>query len=188
MGNIVRNFVAFLFVVLLIACGATNQKTSKLEDTQALDDLANAKELKLDVNWVRPLMTTSVSSALSSGLILPGNPISQINVMGNGYFIQIEGDSVSGNLPYYGERQMGGGFNANAGIKFKGVTENLEITKNEAKQFYNIGFTITEEVETFSVRMRLFPDLSATTVINSSYRTSIRYEGDVAAIDKEELQ
>ena len=100
----------------------------------------------------------------------------------------MEGDKVTADLPYYGERQMGGGYNSNAGIKFEGVPEDLEISKDEDKQRHQIDFTISEEGETYGVRVTLFPSLNGTIHVSSSQRLSIRFEGKLSALEEAEIR
>ena len=78
---------------------------------------------------------------------------------------------------------MGGGYNSNAGIKFKGVPQNYSLTKNETNQQYQINFQISGEgAENFTISLVLFPNWKSSLQINSSQRTPIRYSGEVQAL------
>ena len=188
MENSVRNSVFGFLLLLLVGCGATNKTVAPSFKSKALDGMVTEKEFKIDVEWARPLLTNSLSQVMIAGLQPPGNTVGQINVMGNGSFLKMEGEKVSANLPYFGERQMGGGFNSNAGIKFDGIPSGLEIDKDEAKQRYDIKFTISEDIETYLVKLYLASNGAATIVVNSSQRTTIRFQGRVSALEDTDIQ
>jgi hypothetical protein len=89
----------------------------------------------------------------------------------------VASDTVSAELSYYGERQMGGGYNSKGGIEFKGVPKNYEVSKNAKKNYYTLRFSISEKSENYQIWLNLFPDLSGTLSINSSQRHPITYYG-----------
>ncbi|MBM1107199.1 DUF4251 domain-containing protein [Aurantibacter crassamenti] len=173
--------VSFVFA-LLMSCGTSNRIVNPSENSRTLDEMVTARQFKIEVERVRPLTTTSLNAVLNSGMLPPGNTGSQINVMGDGSYFKMEGDSVSADLPYFGERQMNGGYNSDSGIKFKGTFEDLIIEKDDAKQRYDIRFQISENSEHFQILLTLFPNLKGTIAITSSQRFAIQYDGQIVAI------
>lgn len=183
----IQKIVGVLVMLLLIlGCGTTNKKIASSINSEALDEMVLSKHFRIDIEWARPRATTSMNSVLSSGLRPPGSMVNRINLLGNGNFLEMEGDEVSADLPYFGERQMGGGFNSNTGIKFEGLPKDLEITKDEEKQRTMINFAITENMESYNVSITLTPKLSGSILITSSQRNSIWYEGKVSLLDTSE--
>ncbi len=165
-----------VFTLLLLGCGATNKVK---EPNAALDDMMNQRAFRISVVSAEPMVTQALSQVANSGLIPPGNSMSRIDVTGSGYFIKVHGDSVSAQLPYFGERQMGGGYGSDTGINFDGLTKNLEITKDETKQSYLIRFSIDSSAEVYFVSTTIGNNATSTTAITSSQRNRIRYSGKV---------
>ena len=95
--------------VLFFSCG-TGSKTAiaKSQETK-LDSLIAAKNFIIRCDWALPMMTNSMNSLFNSGLFPPGSATNQINLIGNANYLKVVGDSVAAELPYFGERQMGGG-------------------------------------------------------------------------------
>lgn len=168
--------------ILLLGC-ASSQKT--YETNAALDKMMSQKRFEIKAKFAQPMVTQAMSQVALSGLIPPGSTINQINLNGSSNFLRIQGDSVSANLAYYGERQMGGGYNNNTGIVFKGVPENIEIVKNEVKQNYTIKFSINGKTENFMVNATAGTNLTGTINITSSHRSRIGYTGDVKAAEED---
>ena len=164
------------FTALIFGCGASKKVK---EPNLALDQMMNERSFVVSVVSAEPQLTQAMSQVGNSGLLGPGNSMTRIDVTGAGYFIKVQGDSVAAQLPYYGERQMGGGYDSDAGIIFNGVTENLEITKDEIKQAYTIKFSINSKSEVYIVATTVGNNASSTTAITSSQRNRIRYSGKV---------
>lgn len=145
----------------------------------------STEHFEIRSDWALPLATNSLNSIANAGLLPPGSSAGQISLIGNANYVKVVGDSLSVYLPYFGERQMGGGYDSDgAGIEFEGVPEKMEITKNEEKQRYDIRFEFEDDAENFTVSLSLFPNLTSTISVNSSQRFPIRYSGAVKAISK----
>lgn len=177
-----KTLVIIGLTLLLLGCVAS-QKT--YETNTALDEMMSQKHFEITAKFAQPMVTRALSQVALSGLIAPGSNINQIDLNGSGYFLRIQGDSVSANLAYYGERQMGGGYNNNAGIVFKGVSENIEIVKDEVKQNYTIKFSINDKTENFMVNVTAGTNMNGTINITSSHRSRIGYTGYVKALEED---
>lgn len=176
-----------LMTMVFFACGSHSTKTISKVQSQKLDDLIAKKSFEIVNDWASPMGTASMNSVINSGLLGPGNNAGQINLIGNSNYLRIEGDSVSAYLPYFGERQMGGGYDSDGGnIQFEGVPEDYKITQDEQTKRYEISFSINRKIENFTVRATLMPNLSSTINITSSQRFPIRYRGKVSEISKKE--
>ncbi|MFS4456950.1 DUF4251 domain-containing protein [Maribacter sp. 2304DJ31-5] len=165
-----------ILFILSISCGT---KRTVIGNNKILDALIESNSFEITVTKVQPLVTNALNQIASSGLIPLGSTINQINLNGASNFIRIVGDSISANLPYYGERQMGGGYNQNAGIQFNGRPKNLEILKDRVKQDYTITFRIRNTSESYNVNAIIHSNLSSSITITSSHRSVIRYTGYV---------
>ena len=180
--------VLLLFTAIAVmSCGSHSKKTVSQAQSQQLDDLMANKSFEIVSDWASPLATSSLNSVANAGLLGPGSNAGHINLIGNSNYLRIEGDSVSAYLPYFGERQMGGGYDSdNGNIQFEGIPEDYEISQDEQTKRYEISFKIRRKAENFTVRAILMPNLSSTVNVNSSQRFPIRYQGKVSKISKEE--
>ncbi len=178
--------LVFTFISLL-SCGSHSKTANATVKSQKLDDLIAKNKLEIVSDWALPMATSSLNSIANAGLLGPGNSPGRINLIGNSNYIRIEGDSVSAYLPYFGERQMGGGYDSdNGNIQFEGVPENYKVIHDEQTNRYEIQFNIKRKAESFTVRATLMPNLSSTVNVNSSQRFPIRYQGKVSEILKKE--
>ncbi len=154
---------------------------------QQLNELVANKSFVIESDQALPMATNSLNSISNAGLLPPGSSASQINLIGNPNYLKVMGDSVAVYLPYFGERQMGGGYdNDGPGIKFEGVPQDMKINKDDEKHRYDIQFKMRDDSETFNVNIVLFPNLSSMINVNSSQRFPIRYSGHVSALDNAE--
>lgn len=178
--------IRLFFLVLtgvLSSCGSSSKTVAPTAQSKMLDELVSQKSFQIESDWAQPLVTNSLISISNAGLFPPGSSANLISLIGNPNYLKVQGDSIDVYLPYYGERQMGGGYNNNDGaIQFKGIPEDYEITRNEKTQGQEIRFKMTNKSETFRVAVTLFPNLKSTIFVNSSQRFSIRYQGEVEAI------
>ncbi len=106
--------------------------------------------------------------------------------MGNGNYLKIFGDSVSANLPYYGERQFGGGYGSTTGIEFNGFPENYIQEFNVNKQKYTISFQVSDTSDRYTIYIDIYPNKSSVVSVNMANRNAIQYNGNVNAIKEDE--
>lgn len=175
-----------LLLLIIWACGSSSKTMEPTEKSRKLDEMVDQKSFEIISEWAMPMMTNSINSIGNAGLFPPGSAGSRITLIGNPNYLRVFGDSVSAYLPYYGERQMGGGYNdRTTAIKFNGIPRDLEITKDGKDQTYAVHFEINDETENYNVNLKLFPNLKGSISVNSSQRFQIRYSGDIAAISEE---
>ncbi len=180
----------YLFITtffLLLGCGGSSRVVAPSDESRALDSLMVQNNFIIEADWASPQLTASMASIANSGLLGIGNNANNINLIGNPNFLKVQGDTISAYLPYFGERQMGGGYGTSSAIEFKGIPDNLKIEKDNKKQLYRIRFNIQgDKTETYNVVIDLYPNKTSFINVNSSQRFPIRYQGNVAAIKKEE--
>jgi len=175
-------------LLILLNCGTSGKTTISKSQETTLDRLIAAKNFVITCDRALPLMTISMNSLFNSGLFPPGSAANSVNLVGNSNYLKVMGDSVAAELPYFGERQMGGGYNQNgSGVEFSGMPREWQLTKNEKAGRYELRFKINQESESFNVNVVVFPNLNSSINITSSQRFSIRYEGTAKAIEEDEL-
>ncbi|MBZ9650489.1 DUF4251 domain-containing protein [Psychroflexus montanilacus] len=177
----IQLFFTLLGVVAMFSCEIQREVSS--EDKARLDKIIEDRYFEIEADVARPLVTNALNQLANAGLYRPGDNAAQINLQGNSNYFRFEGDSVSADLPYYGERQMGGGYNSNSGIEFEGVPKNLKIEKEADKNEYSIKFDIKEDSENYQVTLTIYSNLKALINVNSSQRFPIRYDGTIKALE-----
>ncbi|WP_350285862.1 DUF4251 domain-containing protein [uncultured Croceitalea sp.] len=179
--------ITIIISIVLTACSAT--KTAKYSETELSNfkTLVESQRFNFNPRWANPMGTQSLNAIANAGLLAPGSTVNRIDLIGTAGFFTVKGDSVMADLPYYGERQMGGAYNPNdIGINFEGVPRKFKLTFNEKKQAYEIKFDINNGTEVFNVNGVLFPNKKAMLFINTSQRLTIQYQGDFEELDDKE--
>ncbi len=182
MKTIVASFLVFS---IFISCSSTNKSIS---DTHPIHSIISSRSFEFTADWANPMVTQSMNAVANSGLIPPGSTISRINLAGNHNYLKVFGDSVSANLPYYGERQFGGGYGSATGIEFNGIPEDYEQTLDTNNGKYTINFNISDKLDRYYVVMAIFPSKSTTVAVSLNNRNSIRYDGVIEALENNTKQ
>ncbi|TLP81435.1 DUF4251 domain-containing protein [Maribacter sp. ACAM166] len=179
----------FMYLVLFgFVLSCTSIKMSTASEVEVLTTLITTKSFEFTADWANPVVTQSLTAVANMGLIPPGSTISRINLAGNPNYLKVFGDSVSANLPYFGERQFGGGYGSSTGIEFNAIAEDYVQRFVADKGIYNISFKVKNKTEQYNVMMRVYPNKSTSISVNTSNRLSIRYDGEVKALKKRPKQ
>jgi hypothetical protein len=176
---------ALLLLATVVGCGSASKVMQSPEAVAEFTGFVNQKAFEFKANTAYPMGTQAFNAIANSGILPPGSTSGAIQLIGIPNFIKVYGDSVSGYLPFYGERQFGGGLTSNTGIEFKGIPNKYDQTYNETKERYDIAFEISDKMERYQVNISLFPNRSANVSVNSNQKNSIRYIGTVVAIEEE---
>lgn len=175
-----------VLVVIMLGCKTSSKTTVSETQIKALDELLAQKSFEIRSDWALPLATNSMNSIANAGLLPPGNTAGRISLIGNSNYLRMKGDRIEADLPYFGERQMGGGYNPDGdGIKFEGTPEEYKVTQGTKAQNREITFKMRNKAEAFMVSIVVSPNLSSTIRVSSSQRFPIRYTGLIEAISEE---
>lgn len=177
-----------LTVVLILSnCGSSQSILKASQYKVTVDSLIENREFKVVNQWALPTMSSSMMELSSSGIMGPGNTAQRIDLSGNTSFLEIKGDSVRAILPYFGVRQMGGGYNSDGeGIRFEQVVENISFDYDDAKDRYMIKFRANNGSESFELILYVFSNKKSSLLVNSSQRDVIRYEGIIRELPKKD--
>ena len=180
-----RSIILLSFVSFLIACGSANVNSAADEAT--LQAMMETKSFEIISQSASPQNTTAFNAVANSGLLMPGSSAGLISLIGNTNYLKVHGDTISGFLPFYGERRLGGSYGTqDVGIKFEGIPSDYEV-KIGKKNVREIRFTIHDKEqrsEEYQIRINIYPNLSANINVNSSHRTSISYRGHASTSEK----
>ncbi|WP_417887996.1 DUF4251 domain-containing protein [Zunongwangia sp.] len=160
-------FPALFISLSLISCGS--QRT--IADISSFDDLkafAANSEFEIQNQWANPMRSGAIS------------------LVTNTNYIRMNKDSVSIYLPYFGVRQMGGGYGSTGGIEYDGIAKDLEILEKPNKEKIEIHFSVKNNTENLLFLITLYKNGSAQTFVTSSERDNISYSGKVYKLRIEE--
>ncbi|MGI9547184.1 MAG: DUF4251 domain-containing protein, partial [Flavobacteriaceae bacterium] len=117
-----------LAIISLLSCGVYGQKTQKEGSETSLETLVEAREFRIESDWARAQPNSGMNAVANSNLQNPGSSGNRFNLIGNQNFLEVKGDSVMAFLPYFGEKQFGGGhYSGQNAIEFKGVPEKISV-------------------------------------------------------------
>ncbi|ETN95856.1 hypothetical protein P278_15780 [Zhouia amylolytica AD3] len=177
--------VGLITLVLVYSCGSTQSAVSE-SDMAALSDLVEGRKFRIESDWADPTVTRAM---MQVGAILgPQNSVARINLIGNDNYLEVRGDSVKSDLPYFGERQMGGGYNTNdIGIKIDEVARDMELHYLDSKKKYKMSFKAgnVDTNESYNVVIEIFSNKKTSIIVTSTERNSIRYEGTIMPLLEE---
>ncbi|MBQ0736185.1 DUF4251 domain-containing protein [Aquimarina celericrescens] len=171
---------------ICIGCSSTKDITATPAQIEALNEMIRIKEFQIESRWAYPLVTNSLSSVANSGLLPPGSSVNNIDLVGDSNYFKMIGDSISMYLPYFGERRVSGNYNStDTAIKYNNKPDQIEVKRNDRNQTYEMRFKAKSKNDTYDVFVKLFPNLTAMIFINSIYRTTISYKGEVSKLSLE---
>jgi len=173
-------FLASLFGMVLVSCSSTKQAT---QTTTALEAMLQEEAFKIEIQSAQPQLTGALVQIGNSGLIPPGSTISRIDLSGQNFHINLADQKVAVLLPYFGESQIGGGYQRDTRINYEGKVEDLSIEKNTKKQRYVVRFNVVKETESFQFIINIFNNQSSTISLQSSHRRPINYSGSVNSVE-----
>ncbi len=164
MRNFIKNIsLLALCGFLLYSCGSAKNRISEEE----IANLVEQRQFNIESTWATPL----------GGL--------RINLIGNPNYVKFNKDSVDLFLPYFGFRQMGGGYGSESGIKYKGRLKELKIDKPKENK-YQIKFQGAHLNESFDFIISVYSNGNTNISVNSSQRNTISYQGELEALDENE--
>lgn len=174
----------FSILMLFIMACASSPKATPAE-LEAFERLISDKSFQINATWAQPMASQGLNSIANAGLLPPGSSAGRIDITGSGGYLRIVGDSVMADLPYFGERQMGGGYNQQkGGIEFNGVPEDFTIEPTKKGDGKTLRFNIDQNQEGYRVIAQIYPSNHTTITIASTHRTTIWYQGTVSKYQK----
>ena len=180
--------IVVCFSFICINCASHKEAISPEQQAQfeKVENWVNKKQFTIVADWANPLNGNQVNFYGNrynlSNLLPPGSGGSRVNLIGNPNALTINKDSVVAYLPYYGEVQVVKNYGGRGGITFEGVPENYTVDKTPADGQINIKFDMKDESERFQVAIKLYSNRQAHITLNSAYRHSISYDGQVMEI------
>ena len=185
-----KNTIAIVIAFMMIACGGTKKYTDA--ENVAYDNLrqlVQSKSFIVRSNTASPMVSNAFMQVANTNILGPGNTANNINIASTSNWLRVVGDTINGNLPFFGEQNFGGSLGSqHQGIEFDSSPENYKVTEHTDKHKIDINFQIEDEYrgnERYNVFITVFPNNSSTIRINSTSRSSIEFRGDVSSWSEE---
>ena len=160
---------------VLVSCGSTREVTEV--QLASLEKAVTTPQFHIQAEWALPLDNdaTQVLNLLQpAGNIVNAN---RVFIDNGSHYIKVFTDSIAIHLPYYGTRQISGGLPGNTNIEVAQKLSQWTEESSKKSHIRNLQFEAKQKGEAYDIRIRLHAKGSATVVVNSSQRQSIRYTG-----------
>jgi hypothetical protein len=177
MKLVIKYMLLFLLMVSLGCASNPKPKYSEAE-LESLNTAVTQKSFEVDARWARPMPDPALTSIANAGLVPQGSTVNRINITGTSSYLRVKNDSVVADLPYYGERQMGGTYNPiKGGVHFKGLAKDFSMEPTKKDSGVAVKFSVNEGPENYQVHIQLYPSGTSNISVVSSHRTPIWYDG-----------
>ncbi|MCB0474560.1 MAG: DUF4251 domain-containing protein [Flavobacteriaceae bacterium] len=178
----------FMWILVLSTLVTACTSTKPLTETEQKELEAWGTETPFEIisNRALPMPTAAFSALANSGMLAPGNSASSIDLTTNSNFFKMKGDTISAQLPYFGERRFGGNYGSNdISIRFNGIPTRRNIALNSGKRRMEMRFRISQEDdnEVYDILVMIFPNKTTRIDVTSSERTPISYNGRIEALE-----
>ncbi|WP_136481046.1 DUF4251 domain-containing protein [Cognatitamlana onchidii] len=167
-----------IMICFIWSCKSTKDQVTESE-TDRLNTIIESKQFRIESDWAYPMVTNAMQQIGNAFLTQQGSTASSISLIGNSNFLEINKDSITSYLPYFGERQMNIGYGGNdTAIELSGTYKNFQQKENKNK-----GYDIYMEAknksqgELFEVNITIYPNLNTYITVRSGSRFPIRYSG-----------
>lgn len=169
---------------LILSCGSSKDLDATSNET--LNEWIHSKQYHIESTYALPFNSTAVSAVLNSTVLGPGINSSQISLIGNPNYLKIDGDSIHADLPYFGERRMGGAYNSReTGVTVDGLLNDYSVETKKGMYIIKFSARDTQGIENYNFILNLSPSLNASISVQSTQRTTIQYRGRVEALEPE---
>lgn len=169
-----KTSIYILLIGSLLGCGSERAMTEA--ERIGLEKAVSTPAFKIEMQWAYPLSNTAAQllNNLQPGIRAAGN---SININDGRNYVQLKNDSVFVDLPYFGTRQISGGYSDNVGVRVAEALKDWELRPEKKANERSIHISTKHKGEYYDLSIHLFSKGKATVVVNSSQRQSIRYEG-----------
>ncbi|OIQ28492.1 MAG: hypothetical protein BM564_08805 [Bacteroidetes bacterium MedPE-SWsnd-G2] len=106
----------------------------------------------------------------------------RVNIFNNTNSLKMDGSHSKADLPFFGV-VTGGGYNLSPGIEFDDDISDYSMSINQKKHRINIKYKVRSKAELYHVNITVFHSGRASVNINSTYRNTMTYDGEIIAIE-----
>ena len=169
-------FLIGILSVLCIGCASKNTVVSEV----ALNSLKNAvynDDIEFVGRIASPLRIRNDINAYNH--LPPGSNQAQINLANISNYVRIFQDSISIDLPFYGEQRIINTYaDADNSYEFNQKINEKEIVFDAKKKTYMLKLWVKGEEESLRINYTLHANNTAQMIVNSTHRNAITYRGE----------
>jgi hypothetical protein len=187
------NLLYLISILSLFWSCKTNQiakAEAKANDLKILDSLYAKKDYHIKINVAYPFASVATTKVANELLRNTGNSANRIDVSGDGNFIKIQNDTVSGYLPFFGESRTSsvsyGGTDLD--IQFEEPLKDLKKQINTEKPKLKLEFTTEQKRnnnEKYDVSIDIYPNKNVRVNIRPVHKTVMQYDGRLDEFSKD---
>jgi archaellum component FlaF (FlaF/FlaG flagellin family) len=185
--------ILFVFIIGVFSACKSNQlakEKAKANNMKILDSLYQLNDYKIEIEVVYPFNTAATIEVANALLRNTGNNANRIDVRGDGNYIQIKNDTLTGYLPFFGERRLnaGGLGGSNSAIQFNEPLTEFNKNIND-KGILELSFPakqLGDDNDKYNVRLNIYPNMSVSADITPVFRTFMKYDGRLVDINEED--
>lgn len=184
----IKNLTVLLLLFLVFACGSSKSEAElayEQKQFQEIKSILEAEEFVFTATVAYPMQSNAVIEASNALFQGTDNTGARINITDGTSTIEVNGEEVEISLAYFGQMQSGYySDDRNTSIKFSGKPETKELLEDKDKKKIIYRLTLKNSTEQFNVKMDVFLNKRCIVQVFGANRTSIRYEGELKAIQK----
>lgn len=167
-----------MLLLIFTGCASGPRTQATPSEVAALDGAISQGRFRIEATWARPMASQGLNSIADAGLLPPGSTLGRIDIGGSGGYLEMVGDSAIADLPYFGERHMGGRYRPEGdGIKFADIPNGYSLGPLKKGDGYTMEFTIGDPQENYRVLAQIHASRYVSFSIASSHRSTIWYQG-----------
>jgi len=167
-----KNIVLALFISFFVGNGYAQEKTKKqLKEEQKTEKQKQIEALINSKEFVFVAKNTSPQGYRT------------IDLTTNPNYMKFYPDLIKSEMPYFGKGYGGGAYGGDGGLNFEGKPEDYTIEKTN--KLYRIKAVVKGERDVYSLILSVYFGGSATLSVNSNYRSTISYNGEISKIEPE---
>lgn len=163
--------------ILMFTYGCSSKREMGNQELKDLDQAVSSRNYRIEMQVMEPRLTVATQQITTILMRGTGNTANRVDINGRGHYFTVRNDSLIVDLPYIGERRMGGGYdNSKGGIiindPLKSYTETT--TKNGERMF---TMNASNGIENYDFTVSIFKNGFSRVNVTSSHRLGITYTG-----------
>ena len=166
--------ISLLVLILSMAMttGFSQDKTRK--ELKEQKNLEKQKQIEAMVNSKEFVFVPR--TALPSGM-------RPVNLSTNQNYVKFQVDLIDSYMPFFGNANGSVVYSTDKGLKFIGKPESFTVEKN--KNAFNIDAVVKGETDNFRLSLSVGFEGNASLLISSNNRSTISYDGEISAFEKD---
>ena len=181
-----------LTAVLTLFWGCKVNKFDKNEteakDLAVLKTILAEKNYRIAIEVAYPFVSAATTQVSNVLLRNTGNTANRIDLRGDGNFIEIKNDTLTGYLPFFGEQRLNAGEygGKDLSIQFEEPLQDLKKKIDSDKGVLELAFTAKQKGnsnERYDIDVKIYSNKNVSVYITPVYRTFMRYSGRLEPIN-----